>query len=211
MPIKPSDVFKRLHTWICCPFPLIIITSTVKGFLLNELLCWNLLQNIYIYIYTYIYIYILYMIYSIEITKICEIRWTFGRAWDLANFREYHKKNREVWQLCLHDIGQNNPGAAMTSGLMGKLLMFAWTVFRSVKLRFAFAENLKILVQTCVAPPWYLTQHYSANLVDRTEKVKKLKKKKTEQDNNSTLCILDTVLIMVYLWHSFCKILENQH
>ena len=30
---------KRLHTSICCPFQLIIITPTVKDFLLNELLC----------------------------------------------------------------------------------------------------------------------------------------------------------------------------
>ena len=88
---------KSLHTWICCPFPLIIITSTVKGFLLNELLCWNLLQSVCIYIYIYIIIHVLYIyvqtIYWQDFTlDFHEIRWTFGRAWDWANFRESHEK-----------------------------------------------------------------------------------------------------------------------
>ena len=84
---------KCLHTWICCPFPLLIITSTIKGFLLNELLCWNLLQSIYIYIIIHVlYMYVQTIYWQDFTLGFSEIRWTFGRAWDWANFFESHKK-----------------------------------------------------------------------------------------------------------------------
>ena len=77
---------KRLHTWICCPFPLIIITSTVKCFLLNELLCWNLLQTMgyILYIYIYIIIHFLYMYVQTIYWQDFHSRF----SWDSLDFRE---------------------------------------------------------------------------------------------------------------------------
>ena len=100
MPIKTSDIFflfniKRLHTWICCPFSLIIITSTVKCFFLNELLCWNLIQSMGLYIYIiihFLYIYVQTVYWQDFTLDFREIRWTFGRAWNWANFCKSHEK-----------------------------------------------------------------------------------------------------------------------